>query len=53
MKGSGRAEGMSELEWLVALEQVRLLKARRDRYADAHDWEAYEALHSDLGGNRP
>lgn len=37
---------MSELEWLVALEEVRQLKARRDRYADAHDWAAYEALHA-------
>jgi hypothetical protein len=46
MEGNGRAEGMSELEWLVALEEIRLLKARRDRYADAHDWEAYEALHA-------
>ena len=46
MEISGRAEGMSELEWLVALEEIRLLKARRDRYADAHDWEAYEALHA-------
>jgi hypothetical protein len=43
---NGRPEGMSELEWLVALEEIRLLKARRDRYADAHDWEAYEALHA-------
>jgi len=45
MDGTGRPEGMSELEWLVALEEIRQLKARRDRYADAHDWEAYEALH--------
>ncbi len=46
MEGNGRAEGMSELEWLVALEEIRLLKARRDRYVDAHDWDAYEALHA-------
>jgi hypothetical protein len=46
MHGNGRPEGMSDLEWLVALEEIRLLKARRDRYADAHDWEAYEALHA-------
>jgi hypothetical protein len=45
MEGTGRPEGMPELEWLVALEEIRQLKARRDRYADAHDWEAYEALH--------
>ena len=46
MNWNGRPEGMSELEWLVALQEIRLLKARRDRYADAHDWEAYEALHA-------
>ncbi len=46
MEGSGRPDGMSELEWLVALEEIRQLKARRDRYADAHDWAAYEALHA-------
>ncbi len=45
MEGTGRPDGMSKLEWLVALEEIRQLKARRDRYADAHDWEAYEALH--------
>ncbi len=37
---------MSELEWLVALEQIKMLKARRDRYVDAHDWDAYQALHA-------
>jgi hypothetical protein len=46
MEGNGRPDGMSELEWLVALEEIRQLKARRDRYADAHDWEAYESLHA-------
>ena len=46
MQGNGRPEGMSEIEWLVALEEIRQLKARRDRYVDAHDWEAYEALHA-------
>jgi SnoaL-like domain len=46
MTGNGRAEGMSDVEWLVALEEIRLLKARRDRYADAHDWDAYQALHA-------
>jgi hypothetical protein len=46
METNGRPEGMGELEWLVALEEIRTLKARRDRYADAHDWEAYEALHA-------
>ena len=37
---------MSDIEWLVALEEIRQLKARRDRYVDAHDWVAYEALHA-------
>lgn len=46
MEWNGRAEGMSELEWLVALEEIRQLKARRDRYADAHDWEGYQSLHA-------
>ena len=34
-----RPEGMSDIEWLVALEEIRQLKARRDRYVDAHDWD--------------
>jgi len=46
MKQKNRPEGMSDLEWLVALEEIRQLKARRDRYLDAHDWDAYEALHA-------
>jgi hypothetical protein len=46
MEQRGRPEGMSDLEWLVALEEIRQLKARRDRYLDAHDWDAYEALHA-------
>jgi hypothetical protein len=46
MEGNGRPDGMSDIEWLVALEEIRQLKARRDRYADAHDWDAYEELHA-------
>lgn len=46
MTGQDIPEGMSELEWLVALEQIRQLKARRDRCIDARDWEEYEALHA-------
>ena len=42
----GRPEGMSDVEWLVALEEIRQLKARRDRYVDAHDWDGYESLHA-------
>ena len=42
----GRPDTMSDLEWLVALEDIRQLKARRDRYADAHDWDGYLSLHA-------
>jgi hypothetical protein len=44
--GQDRPQAMSEIEWLVALEQIRQLKARRDRCIDAHDWDEYEALHA-------
>lgn len=37
--------GMAVLEWLVALENIKLLKARRDRFVDTKDWAALEALH--------
>lgn len=37
---------MSDLELLVALKEIRQLEARRDRYADARDWDAYESLHA-------
>ena len=46
MEGNGRPDDMSDIEWLVALEELKQLKARRDRYADAHDWEGYESLHA-------
>lgn len=41
-----RPEAMSDIEWLVALEEIRQLKARRDRYVDAHDWDGYASLHA-------
>lgn len=41
-----RPEGMSTIDWLEACEEIRQLKARRDRYVDAHDWEGYAALHA-------
>ena len=44
--GQDLPEGMSEIQWLVALEQIRQLHARRDRCIDAHDWDEYEALHA-------
>lgn len=46
MEKQGRPETMSDMDWLVALEEIRQLRARRDRYVDAHDWDAYEALHA-------
>lgn len=46
MPVQGRPAEMSDIEWLVALEEIRQLKARRDRYVDAHDWDAYQALHA-------
>ena len=46
MTQQARPADMTDLEWLVALEEIRQLKARRDRYVDAHDWDAYQALHA-------
>jgi hypothetical protein len=39
-------EGMSDIETLVALEEIKLLKARRDRYVDTKLWDDLEALHA-------
>jgi SnoaL-like domain len=36
---------MTVLERLAALEDIKLLKARRDRFVDTKDWESLEALH--------
>ena len=44
--GRSRPEDMPILAWLEALEEIRQLKARRDRYVDAHDWTGYAALHA-------
>jgi hypothetical protein len=46
MHPPSRPPEMPDLEWLCALEEIRQLKARRDRYLDAHDWDAYQALHA-------
>jgi len=40
------AVDMSDLERLVAVEEIRKLKARRIQALDSQDWEAYEALHA-------
>ena len=37
---------MSDLERLVALEEIKHLKARRDRAVDTKDWDTYLALHA-------
>ena len=37
---------LSGIEKLVALEEIGLLKARRDRAADTKDWALYESLHA-------
>jgi hypothetical protein len=39
-------QGMSDIERLVALEEIKLLKARRDRYVDTKLWEDLEELHA-------
>jgi hypothetical protein len=37
---------MSDLERLLAIEDIKFLKARRDRAVDTKDWATYEALHA-------
>ncbi len=37
---------MSDLERLLALEEIKLLKARRDRAVDTKDWDTYLSLHA-------
>ncbi|MBV1916737.1 MAG: nuclear transport factor 2 family protein [Sphingomonadaceae bacterium] len=39
-------EGMSDIERLVALEDIRMLKARRDQAIDTKNWELYHSLHA-------
>jgi hypothetical protein len=38
--------GMTILERLAAIEDIKLLKARRDRANDTKDWATYAALHA-------
>ena len=38
---------MNDIEMLLALEEIKLLKARRDRAVDTKDWRLYRALHAD------
>lgn len=37
---------MTDLERLLAMEEIKLLKARRDRAVDTKDWDTYLALHA-------
>jgi len=39
-------EEISGLERLLALEDIKMLKARRDRAVDTKDWGMLEALHA-------
>ena len=39
--------GLSDIEQLLAIEEIKLLKARRDRACDTKDWDLYRALHAD------
>lgn len=39
--------GMSDIEYLLAAEEIKLLKSRRDRACDTKDWALYRALHAD------
>lgn len=39
-------DAMSDLERIVALEDIRMLKARRDRAVDTKDWDLYLSLHA-------
>lgn len=37
---------MSDIDRLLAIEDVKLLKARRDRAVDTKDWDTYLSLHA-------
>jgi hypothetical protein len=39
-------DALTGLDKLLALEEITLLKARRDRAADTKDWALYESLHA-------
>jgi hypothetical protein len=39
-------DGMTDLERLVAIDQIKQLKARRDRAVDTKDYVALEAMHA-------
>lgn len=37
---------MTDIERLLAIEDIKLLKARRDRAVDTKDWDTYLSLHA-------
>ena len=37
---------MSDMERILAIEEIKRLKSRRDRALDTKDWETYESLHA-------
>lgn len=37
---------MNDIETLLAVEEIKLLKARRDRAVDTKDWDLYLSLHA-------
>jgi hypothetical protein len=39
-------DALTGIEKLLALEEIRRLKAQRDRAADTKDWALYESLHA-------
>jgi SnoaL-like domain len=39
-------DALSGIERLMALDEIKLLKAQRDRAADTKDWALYESLHA-------
>lgn len=38
--------GMTDIETLLALEEIKLVKAKRDRAVDTKDWDLYLSLHA-------
>jgi SnoaL-like domain len=39
--------GMTDTEYLMAVNEIQLLKSRRDRAVDTKDWALYRSLHAD------
>jgi hypothetical protein len=39
-------DAISDIQRLIAIEDIKQLKARRDRAVDSKDWDTYTALHA-------